>query len=130
MADTIYSARTHSATTRTRFTNSDRSGAEKRKCHRSSIESTSSVLLRNTWEDQFFSMLMLGEHENASAAAAAAAAAAAQQQGASVADLMNPTPMANGSAFGNAAAALVSQNSSIGQNHVDGTNSVSSQDLA
>ena len=101
-----------------------------------SIESTSSVLLRNTWEDKFFSMLMLGEHENASAAAAAAAAAAAQQQGLNVADLMNPTPMANGSAFGNAAAAaaLISQNSSIGQNHVDGTDrdmgSVSSQDLA
>lgn len=93
-----------------------------------SIESTSSVLLRNTWEDKFFSMLMLGEHENASAAAAAAAAAAAKQQGANVADLMNPTPMANNSAFANAAAAMVSQSSSIGQN-VD-AGSVNSQDLA
>ena len=54
-----------------------------------SVESSASaVLLRNSWEDKFFSMLMLDENGNATNAAAAAAAASAGDFG--------PTPMAPG----------------------------------
>ena len=68
-------------------------------------------------------MLMLGEHENAAAAAAAAA-----QQGANVADLMNPTPMANGSSFGaNPAAAMLAHNASAGRRSVG---SAASRDIS
>jgi HSF-type DNA-binding len=102
-----------------------------------SIESASSVLLRNTWEDKFFSMLMLGEHESAAAAAAQAAAHAAvvQQNAAHMVEMMHPTPMGNGSAYGSSNAAMVSNSSSIGQQHNleqqdRDMGSVSSQDLA
>merc|ERR1712150_202353 len=49
--------------------------------------SGSAILLRNSWEEKFFSMLMLGENEQS----AAAAVAAAQQARGGTVDLANET---------------------------------------
>jgi hypothetical protein len=68
-----------------------------------SMESQSSALLSNTWEDKFFSMLMSGDK--------AGAVQAAQ-------DSMNPTPMADPTGLMNRNgmnAALLSRVSSVGQ---------------
>ena len=56
-----------------------------------SIESQSSVLLRNAWEDKFFSMLMLGENEQA----AQAQAQLNNLNNLANLDSMHPTPMAD-----------------------------------
>lgn len=65
-----------------------------------SIESNASaVLMRNSWEDKFFSMLMLGESEQNAAAAANGA-------------LLGPTPIAPG--------ATPSNNMSMGMGHHSG----------
>lgn len=55
-----------------------------------SVESsTSAVLLRNSWEDKFFSMLMLGENE----ASAAASASAGETNAMSMVNMMAQTGM-------------------------------------
>jgi hypothetical protein len=51
--------------------------------------SASAVLLRNSWEDKFFSMLMLGENE----ASAAASASAGEPNAMSMVNMMSQTGM-------------------------------------
>jgi hypothetical protein len=55
----------------------------------SAESSASAVLLRNSWEDKFFSMLMLGENE----ASAAASASAAETNAMSMVNMMAQTGM-------------------------------------
>jgi hypothetical protein len=86
-----------------------------------SINSQASAMLRNSWEDKFFSMLMLGENEAVAQqqanAAIQAQAAAAQNGLTGMSDGIHPTPMADHLAnMLSRSNAVVSNSSSVGGN--------------
>jgi len=112
-----------------------------------SIESSASaVLMRNSWEDKFFSMLMLDEQNAQNAAAAAAQANQQQQQQGNPGgnNMMAPTPMGFNGMMGSMmvnnnnsnAPPMVSDQSNVkqrqmqeGNNPADDLSSVSSSDI-